>query len=121
MEIDDTLTQRGQVHGDYVVMCNVIAKLRSVLTASPNWHTMSPVQQETLNMLCVKMGRIVTGDASFADHWLDIEGYAKLARTRSKQKMSGPEHPTNFRRQTTPLSDDQIAHIQKELTLVHKD
>jgi hypothetical protein len=31
-------------------------------------------------MMASKMARIVTGDPDNIDHWLDIEGYARLVR-----------------------------------------
>lgn len=39
----------------------------------------SPTQLEALDMICLKLSRIVTGRAMFRDHWKDIAGYAGLA------------------------------------------
>jgi hypothetical protein len=33
-------------------------------------------------MIIHKIGRIVTGNPDVPDHWLDIEGYARLVRDR---------------------------------------
>ena len=39
-------------------------------------------QQESLDMICHKIARIVNGDPDYADSWVDIAGYAKLVADR---------------------------------------
>lgn len=39
-------------------------------------------QQEALDMIFHKVGRIVNGDPDYADSWHDIAGYAKLIDDR---------------------------------------
>jgi hypothetical protein len=39
-------------------------------------------QQEALDMICHKIGRIVNGDPNYADSWVDIAGYATLVADR---------------------------------------
>jgi len=34
---------------------------------------------EALEMICLKMARLVCGDSNNRDSWHDIEGYARLA------------------------------------------
>jgi hypothetical protein len=41
---------------------------------------------EALDMICLKISRIVTGDHNAVDHWQDIEGYAALIRKRLEGK-----------------------------------
>jgi hypothetical protein len=43
---------------------------------------MSYVQREAIDMICHKLGRILSGDPSHPDHWLDIQGYARCAWER---------------------------------------
>ena len=38
-----------------------------------------PEQIEALDMIALKLSRILSGQANFRDHWDDIAGYAKLA------------------------------------------
>lgn len=47
----------------------------------PRAH-MSAVQRESLDLIATKIARLCCGDPDNADSWLDIEGYAKLARDR---------------------------------------
>jgi len=39
-------------------------------------------QQEALDMICHKIGRILNGDPDYADNWHDIAGYAQLVADR---------------------------------------
>ena len=42
--------------------------------------------REALEMICTKMARIINGDPTYADNWLDIAGYAKLVADRLEGK-----------------------------------
>jgi hypothetical protein len=84
-EIDVTdsnalLTERGTTHGKFADNARNGQALRDLFRASPYWATMDPVHREALDMMACKVSRILSGQAGFADHWLDIEGYARLAR-----------------------------------------
>jgi hypothetical protein len=41
---------------------------------------------EALEMICVKMARIMNGDPLYRDNWVDIAGYAKLVSDRLEGK-----------------------------------
>lgn len=43
---------------------------------------LAAIHLEAVDMICLKLARILTGDANEPDHWQDIEGYAKLCRER---------------------------------------
>ena len=45
---------------------------------------MSDSHAESLDMIASKLAQILAGNPNEADHWLDIEGYARLARERIK-------------------------------------
>lgn len=49
---------------------------------------LAAIHLEALDMICLKMARIATGDANEPDHWQDIEGYAKLCRERLGPTMA---------------------------------
>lgn len=38
--------------------------------------------KEALDMICLKMSRILSGKANTKDHWTDIAGYATLIADR---------------------------------------
>lgn len=45
-------------------------------------YGMCPDQQEALDMIAHKLGRILNGDPDYADSWADIAGYARLVADR---------------------------------------
>jgi hypothetical protein len=40
---------------------------------------MSDVKKESLEMIALKLSRILSGQADYRDHWDDIAGYVRLA------------------------------------------
>jgi hypothetical protein len=84
-DVADTLNERQKTHGDFTDNARVMQALKQIARSGNNWvgHIeLTPVQREALDMILHKVGRIVTGDPNVPDHWLDIEGYARLARER---------------------------------------
>lgn len=79
------LMERGKTHGDFVnhagCTIDLINTIGKWMSKSEKKH-FTPVQSESLRMICHKIGRIVAGDPDFRDHWDDIAGYAKLASSR---------------------------------------
>lgn len=73
-----TLKDRSK-YGDYGYMATVAQRVKEAMGARTH---LSAVQRESLDMMATKIARIVCGDPNDPDHWLDIEGYAKLARDR---------------------------------------
>jgi hypothetical protein len=84
------LAERQSTHGNFSENARVMQGVKRVLRTGDNWlrflqgtpDGLVDVQAEAIEMICVKLGRIVTGDPNEADHWADIEGYARLARDR---------------------------------------
>jgi len=75
------LTQeRGKSHGDWMHQAAVGVGLDQVLQAGQSYAGMRPYQRKAVDMIAVKLSRIVAGDASFDDHWDDIAGYAHLGK-----------------------------------------
>lgn len=79
------VAERHKTHGDWRDNATCAQDLKAVIRArlavreAQGQAPLSPTQLESLEMICHKIGRIVAGDASFADHWDDIAGYAKIA------------------------------------------
>jgi len=80
-EISDLLKDREKTHGDFSTVAYLAQVIKTDLRVGGNsWDDLSAHQQEALDMIATKMARIVCGDFTAVDHWLDIEGYARLAR-----------------------------------------
>jgi len=50
------------------------------MKSGTNWISLSDEQAEALEMIAVKIARILSGDPEYPDHWDDVIGYAKLGR-----------------------------------------
>lgn len=82
MSTEQLLSERLQTHGDYSNVARYSQTIKQICHGSPNWKYMTPCQRETLDMVANKLGRILSGDANFEDHWRDIAGYAQLTAER---------------------------------------
>lgn len=82
------LSNREKTHGSYPSTAKVSQSLKDAMRASPNWIRLTDVQAESLEMIAVKLARILCGDPEYLDHWVDVVGYAKLAEPKE------PEHDT---------------------------
>jgi hypothetical protein len=90
-DINTTLSIRQGTHGDFRTNGYIMQKLKDQLRAMDGWKKLSPEQREALDMICHKMGRILTGNPNEPDHWHDISGYAKLVENIIR---TGKSHPS---------------------------
>ena len=80
-----TLTERGNRYGPFTGHADVTQKLKGAMYLHRDWkawEALAPDQQEALEMIAHKIGRILNGDPNYADSWVDIAGYAKLVADR---------------------------------------
>ena len=80
--VAQTIEDRQPAYGDFTVNAGIAQQLKGVLRE--NDGALTDVQRESLDMIMVKIGRILSGDANHADSWHDIAGYATLAEERCK-------------------------------------
>lgn len=73
---------RGKTHGDFGATARLAQTLKGMIGQSGGYFGMSLAHRECLELICTKIARISEGDSNFADHWNDIEGYARLAKDR---------------------------------------
>jgi Domain of unknown function (DUF6378) len=78
------LAERGSRYGIFVNHAEVSQELKKLLQAQLDARDkiLADDQQEALDMICHKIGRIVNGDPNYADSWQDIAGYAQLVADR---------------------------------------
>jgi len=93
-----TLEERGKRYGSFEDHARVTQALKKVIrfeieTLHPDCNPFDPeqsfltvTQQEALDMICHKIGRIVCGDPDYSDSWHDIAGYAKLEDDKLKKE-----------------------------------
>lgn len=77
MEKGNILTERNITHGDFRRSAEISQHLKRVVTRYSEGLT--PVQEETLEMIMHKIARLLNGDPTRIDTWEDIVGYATLA------------------------------------------
>lgn len=84
MNVEQTLSERGQRYGLFTGHAHVTQDLKRVvrLHLVARDKKLTDDQQEALDMIFHKVGRIVNGDPDYADSWHDIAGYAKLVDDR---------------------------------------
>ena len=75
--MDNLIDQREQTHGDYATTARFAREFKSVVEREAV-SKLTAVQRESLDLICTKIARILSGKANDADHWRDIAGYAQL-------------------------------------------
>mgnify|MGYP001596935669 CR=1 FL=1 len=82
LERSALLEERQKTHGSFVNNAQVSQFFKRYIRKSQTGYAdggFSDVHQEALDMICLKLSRILSGQANFKDHWDDIAGYAQLA------------------------------------------
>lgn len=80
----EMLKQRGNRYGSFVGHAKVTQGLKELIRMHLEQRdkALSDDQQEAMDMICHKIGRIINGDADYFDSWKDIAGYAQLVSDR---------------------------------------
>jgi tRNA(Arg) A34 adenosine deaminase TadA len=86
------LRERGKTHGEFTDHAMVTQQLKQIVRTHCNMNSgvrsyelLSPIQQEAIDMILHKIGRIIAGDPNFPDHWDDLSGYPKLVAQRLRK------------------------------------
>ena len=88
-QIEKILNQREAQYGSFMQSANLAIKLKGAMhnaIAQQDLHLM-PDQILALDMIAVKISRILSGNPSHRDSWIDIAGYAKLVADRLEGKI----------------------------------
>ena len=91
--IEATLAERGSRYGSFVGEAKITQDIKRAMYQG-NWTRLADDQKECLEMLALKVGRILNGDPDYHDSWHDIAGYALLVADR--------------------LSPDKVQHVHDE-------
>lgn len=86
-DINGTLDQRAALYGNFLRQASIACDLKGIMRSHIDWtEQLAPDQREALEMICVKLARIVNGNPNYADSWVDIAGYAQLVANRLMDK-----------------------------------
>lgn len=91
----DILKERQETHGDFADVAEISQELKDYFRQKASWYDLTYIQREALDNIAQKTARIFAGNPNFADHWVDIQGYAKLAEKeiRKGENQDGPTSP----------------------------
>lgn len=86
-DIGRILMERGKLYGNFLRQASIACELKRVMWQHIVWtEQLAPDQREALEMMAVKMARIINGDPNHADSWRDIAGYALLIVNRLEER-----------------------------------
>ena len=88
-ELDTVLDKRASTYGSFMQSANIAIRLKHTMhnaIAQADLHLM-PDQILALDMIAVKISRILAGNPGHRDSWVDIAGYAKLVADRLEGKV----------------------------------
>ncbi|WVR18100.1 phosphofructokinase [Burkholderia phage Bm1] len=75
------LQQRGSQYGDFEAMAMLSQTLKSLVYGHAEKignQAINPVHSEAMDMILLKIARIINGNPNNIDSWMDIAGYAKI-------------------------------------------
>lgn len=76
---DALLQEREKTHGSFKQNALISQCLKQTFQQDGHYKDLCNEHAEALDMIALKLSRILSGQANFKDHWDDIAGYAKLA------------------------------------------
>ena len=79
----NVLEERAKTHGHF---CDVARSAQVIKSEINRADHLDFTQIEALDMIATKIARILHGNPNEPDHWLDIEGYARLVRLELEDK-----------------------------------
>ena len=82
MSVEEVLEERGKRYGKFLTHANIAQDLKLTMHNAPSWALLDTDQKEALDMIQHKIARILNGDPSYADSWIDIAGYSTLVADR---------------------------------------
>jgi len=85
-KVDEILKNRDSIHGDFQKGAQTAQLLKAVIYDSENHLPLD--MNESLDLICTKIARIVNGNYNEIDHWLDIAGYAQLISNKLQKNLS---------------------------------
>jgi len=77
-DITKTLAARGGTYGSFQDNAQVAQGIKDVIRGHAGWEELPDAIKEGLDLIALKISRIVTGDWKHEDNPHDIAGYAKL-------------------------------------------
>ena len=90
--INSIIEERGSSYGDFGSQALISQNIKAAMRHSPNWKKLPADMKESLEMVALKIGRILNGNPTYADSWVDIVGYAQLVVDRLERGQNAVGH-----------------------------
>lgn len=85
--IDSTLKERGGNYGNFLDQSTIAGRIKDVMINSPQWDYLDYDMKEALDMIAVKIARLLNGNPNHLDSWHDIIGYTRLVEKRLEEEQ----------------------------------
>lgn len=89
MNVQSTIAARKNTHGPFENNARASQELKAWFRQQPSWTFFTDIQKESVELICTKFSRIMTGDPHYDDHWHDVAGYATLAEVSIPKDVLG--------------------------------
>jgi hypothetical protein len=80
--VNEILEGRAIRYGSFQGHAEISQALKLTMQDQTKWPMLDDDQREALEMIQHKIARILNGDPTYADNWIDIAGYATLVPNR---------------------------------------
>jgi hypothetical protein len=94
MSTEKILSEREKTHGDFEGVSELAQELKDAAYILGK-NKLDGGQQIALDMIFLKIARIMWGDPNHADHWDDIAGYAMLGKGENESRMDKADRIIN--------------------------
>lgn len=81
-DVAQVLNERGARYGRFEDHACISQTLKAAMQQTNGWQRLSNDQREALEMIQHKVARVLNGDPTYADNWVDIAGYSTLVAQR---------------------------------------
>ena len=87
MDVDTLLADREAQYGSFSNLAEISQSLKTVITTSHGWLKLTDDQREALDLIAMKIARILNGNPNLIDNWDDVSGYAQLISRRLRLSL----------------------------------
>lgn len=93
-DVARTLAERGSRYGpSYQELAALSQALKRTMRGARNWPVLPADMRESLEMVQLKIARILSGDPDYLDNWHDAIGYLKLIEDRLEDSANKAANP----------------------------
>jgi hypothetical protein len=84
-DVKATLAERGARYGKFKDHARISQEIKRVMKNTDGWNNLGATGREALEMIAHKIARVLNGDPTYIDNWVDIAGYATLVAERLEE------------------------------------